>query len=124
VPEPDVTVLVVDDQEPFRSVARDVVRATKGMTLAGEAESGERALAVLGELAPDMVIMDKRMPGMGGVEAARAMLARRPGTVVVLVSVEHPTPELLDASGAAVFLPKARLSPRMLIELWERYGGG
>jgi two-component system, NarL family, invasion response regulator UvrY len=124
VPERDVTVLLVDDQEPFRSVARDVVTATRGMALAGEAETGEDALDTLDELTPDIVIMDKRMPGMGGVEAARAILARRPATVVVLVSVEHPTPELVDASGAAVFLPKSRLSPRMLIELWERYGTG
>jgi len=115
-------VLVVDDQALFRAVMRDVVLATPGMTVAGEAASGEAAVDAVQQLSPRMVIMDKRMPGIGGVEAARLIQARRPQIVVVLVSVENPDAEVLEASGAAAFLHKRRLSPRALTDLWRTYG--
>jgi two-component system invasion response regulator UvrY len=67
--------------------------------------------------------MDKRMPGIGGVEAARRIRDRRPEIVVVLVSVEALDPEVLKASGAAAFLHKRQLSPRALAKLWRTYGG-
>jgi DNA-binding NarL/FixJ family response regulator len=121
---PGVSVLVVDDQEPFRSAVCDVILATAGMTVIGEAASGEAALDAIEALGPQMVIMDKRMPGMGGIAAARAMRTRWPELVVVLVSIEAPTPEATEASGAAVFLPKQRLSPRALAEIWQTYGAG
>ena len=117
-----VSVLVVDDQEVFRAVVRDVVLLTPGMALVGEAASGEAAVDAVEELSPRLVIMDKRMPGIGGIEAARIIRARRPEIVVVLVSVEDPEPEALEASGAVAFLHKRHLSPRGLAELWRTYG--
>jgi two-component system invasion response regulator UvrY len=115
-------VLVVDDQGLFRDVLRDVVLATPGMTLVGEAASGEAAIDAVEELSPRMVIMDKRMPGIGGIEAARLISARRPEIVVVLVSVEVPDPAVLEASGAVAFLHKRQLSPRALADVWRIYG--
>jgi DNA-binding NarL/FixJ family response regulator len=113
---------LIDDQEPFRAVMRDVVLATPGMTVIGEAASGEAAVDAVHELSPRMVIMDKRMPGIGSIEAARLIRARRPEIVVVLVSVENPDAEVLEASSAAAFLHKRRLSPRALVDLWRTYG--
>lgn len=115
-------VLVVDDADPFRALLRDLVEATPGMRCAGEAASGEAALEALEALAPDMVIMDKRMPGIGGIEAARRMRATRPEVVVVLISVEAPQADALEASGAAAFLPKRQLAPSVLAELWRAHG--
>jgi DNA-binding NarL/FixJ family response regulator len=117
-----VRVLVVDDAEPFRALLRDLVEAAPGMTCAGEAESGEAALEVLEALAPDLVIMDKRMPGIGGVEAARRMRDLRPRLVVVLVSIETPQADALEASGAAAFLAKRELAPSVLADLWRAHG--
>jgi DNA-binding NarL/FixJ family response regulator len=117
-----VRVLVVDDQAVFRDVLRDVVRATPGMNLVGDAASGEEAIAAVQALAPRLVVMDKRMPGIGGVEASRVIRARFPDVVVVLVSVEQPTSEMLEASRAVAFLPKRQLSPHVLSELWATYG--
>jgi DNA-binding NarL/FixJ family response regulator len=117
-----VRVLVADDQQVFREAMREVILATRGMMLVGEADSGEAAVAAVDALAPRLVIMDKRMPGIGGVEAARRIRELRPDVVVVLVSVEAPDDEILDASGAAAFLNKRELSPRALRELWETYG--
>ena len=119
-----VAVLVVDDQPTFRSTLRDLVTATPGLLLAGEAESGEAAVEAVASLSPRMVIMDKRMPGMGGVEATRRLVATHPEIVVLLVSVEIPELELMHGSGAAAFLRKQQLSPRALAAVWEEHGGG
>jgi len=120
--DPPVRVLLADDQAVFREVLRDVVLATPGMTPVGEVDCGEAAVAAVEELAPRLVIMDKRMPGIGGVEAARRIRALRPDVVVLLVSVEEPDQEVLDASGAAAYLNKRQLSPRSLAQLWQTYG--
>ena len=115
----EVRVLVVDDNESFRSTMQEVVEATPGFMLAGEADSGEAALAAADALAPQFVIMDKRMPGIGGVEASRRLTERHPATVVLLVSVEEPDPRVRSAAGAAAFARKQELTPRLLARLWQ-----
>jgi DNA-binding NarL/FixJ family response regulator len=117
-----VGVLVVDDQDLFRKAMRDLVCATPELVLVGEAESGEAALEAVETLSPRMVIMDKRMPGIGGVEATRMLSARHPDIVVLLVSVEVPESELMRSCGAAGFLRKQQLSPRVLTEFWRAHG--
>jgi DNA-binding NarL/FixJ family response regulator len=112
----------VDDNAQFREVLRDVVAAVDGMTCVGEATSGEEALDAVARLAPRLVIMDKRMPGIGGIAAARRMADLHPDVVVVLVSVERPRAEQLEQSAAVAFLDKRRLSPRALTELWRSHG--
>jgi DNA-binding NarL/FixJ family response regulator len=120
----DVAVLVVDDQESFRSALRNLVTATKGFVLVGEAASGEAALGAVEELFPRLVIMDKRMPGMGGIEACRVLTGRHPEIVVVLISVEEDLDsEVLRSSGAAEFISKPTLSPAVLREVWRSHGG-
>ena len=114
-----VRVVVVDDQEVFRSVLREVIAATPGMALVGEAASGEQALQAVDELAPQLVIMDKRMSGMGGIEASRRIRDRHPQIVVVLASVEDPTPEVLAASAATTVVHKRELSPAVLMDVWR-----
>jgi DNA-binding NarL/FixJ family response regulator len=118
----EVEVLVVDDKSTFRKALRDLVAATPGLTLVGEAKSGEGALDVIDRLAPRMVIMDKRMPGMGGVAATREITARHPEVVVLLVSVEVPEMELMHQCGAAAFLRKQELTPRALTAVWQAHG--
>ena len=82
-----VRVLVVDDQRPFRVAASAVLRRTPGFELVGEAASGEEAVERVAALAPDLVLMDITMPGMGGIEATRAITAaRRPRPVVFFCS--------------------------------------
>jgi two-component system, NarL family, invasion response regulator UvrY len=120
--ESGVTVLVVDDQEPFREVAKELVAATDGFRLIGEATSGEEALAAADELCPQLVIMDKRLPGLSGAEATRLIKSRHPTVVVVIVSVEEPHAEVLQSSGAAEFIRKQELSPRVLRRIWRTHG--
>jgi chemotaxis response regulator CheB len=119
----DVSVLVVDDQERFRGVLRDLIALARGFALVGEACSGEEATEAVAALLPQLVLMDVVMPGMGGIAAARLILQRRPAPVVVLISVDDPAqhPEA-DSLGAAVpFLRKQELRPLRLRELWETH---
>src|SRR5947209_9586693 len=114
-----VTVLVVDDQRAFRNAMRALIDAAEGFTLVGDATSGEQALDLVDELLPRMVIMDKRMPGMGGIEASRAITARHPTVVVLIASVEEPAAEMLAYSGAAAFVRKQAMSARLLRQVWR-----
>src|SRR5215470_6576805 len=102
----NVQTLVVDDQEAFRDVMRDVVGATPGFELVGEAASGEAALALVGELSPQLVLMDVRMPGIGGIEATRVLARGRPDLPIVLISVEDfdALPTLIRQCGAVAFV--------------------
>ncbi|MGZ4243171.1 MAG: response regulator transcription factor [Solirubrobacteraceae bacterium] len=115
--ESDVSVLVVDDQPSYRAVMRDVVQATPGLRLVGEAASGEDAVGALGQLAAQLVIMDKRMPGMSGLDACRAITERDPEVIVVLCSVEDPDPATAEAHGAAAMIRKQDLSRDRLLEI-------
>ena len=120
----DVGVLTVDDQAVFRSVARAVIGATPGFHFAGQASSGEEALAAVDRINPDLVLIDVRMPGIGGVEAARRIAAAHPGTVVVLISIEGPDDLASDAShcGAAALVRKQDFGPALLRRLWDTHG--
>ena len=111
-----VRVFAVDDQRPFREAARRVVDATAGFAWAGEAGSGEEAVTLVRERAPDIVIMDVRMPDMDGIEAARLLAAACPDVTVLLVSAEplaSPAADLLR-SRAAAFSRKQNFGPALL----------
>jgi chemotaxis response regulator CheB len=114
-----VRVLVVDDSVPCRRAASDVVRTAHGFELTGAARSGAEAVVLTERLRPDLVLLDVRMNGMNGFEAARQILRLRPETVVVLVSAWGA--ETLG-SGAVATLHKRDLKPTVLNELWAEHG--
>jgi two-component system, NarL family, invasion response regulator UvrY len=126
-PRPDrpaVGVVTVDDQAIFRAAAREVIDVTPGFEAVGEAASGEEAIALVGQLDPQLVLVDVRMPGMGGVEAARRIKELRPRAVVVLISLEAPedAPATASASGAVAFVRKQDFNSKMLRGLWVAHG--
>jgi DNA-binding NarL/FixJ family response regulator len=118
-----VQVLTVDDQPVFREAVRALIFSTPGFELAGEASSGAEALSAADRLHPDLVLLDVRMPGLDGIETARILTAKRPDTVVVLVSgheVDDVT-GLADQCGAVALVAKERLRPALLRELWATH---
>jgi DNA-binding NarL/FixJ family response regulator len=118
-----VSVLAVDDQASFRAVLRRVVTATAGFGVVGEAESGESAVELSRSLEPDLVLMDVRMPGIGGIAATARIKELRPSTIVVLVSTTHPE-QLVEAAAdcpADAIVCKGDLRPSLLGELWHMH---
>ena len=120
-----VRVLTVDDQPLFRDAARAVITATRGFEALAEVANGEDALALIGKLRPDMVLLDLGLPGIDGLETARRLTATPDAPLVVLISAEDD-PVLRDSArehGAAGFIVKEDLRPGLLRSLWERHGG-
>lgn len=114
-----VTVLVVDDQLPFRRAAAQMLKHLAGFELVGEARTGAEGVELARRLEPRLVLMDVRLPDIDGTQATRQILAARPSTVVVLVST-YPRPSLpssVATCGAAGFLPKEQLGPETLAAL-------
>jgi DNA-binding NarL/FixJ family response regulator len=116
-----VRVLTVDDQELFRGVARDVIDATPGFESVGEAENGEEALRAVDRLAPELVLLDVRMPGIDGIEVARRLSESHPETLVVLISIEDPLdlPSAIALRDVVPLVRKQDFGPGMLRRLWR-----
>jgi two-component system invasion response regulator UvrY len=110
-----IRTLVVDDDPDFLATMRTILSLDERVDLVAEASDGSQAVELVDELAPDVVAMDVLMPGMGGLEAARRIHARRPDCRVVLVSGSifaegsggQPL-ELAREAGAAAYVPKSR----------------
>ena len=119
----DIPVLVVDDQAPFRTAARSVVERTEGFAFAGEASTGEGAVDQVAVARPALVLLDIKLPGIDGTEAARRILDIAPGTVVFLCSTYAPDdlPSSARTCGAAAYVHKEELSSDLLRRLWAEH---
>jgi DNA-binding NarL/FixJ family response regulator len=141
----EITVLLVDDQELFREGVRVIVDAQPGMRVVGGAADGFEAVELVDALAPDVVMMDIRMPEMDGVEATRQIYAdgrdgarAKPVRVVMLTTfnlddraaeairlgasgflLKDVTPAQLADAIRTVHQGNAVLSPRNLIDLLD-----
>jgi DNA-binding NarL/FixJ family response regulator len=111
-PAAPIRVLVVDDQELVRSGFCVILDAADGITVVGEAATGETAVAAAAEHHPDVVLMDIRMPGMDGLEATRLLSRGSPAPRVVILTTFDLDEYVYEAlrAGASGFLLKD--SPR------------
>lgn len=103
-------VLIVDDHEPFRAIARKLLEVA-GYVVAGEAADAAGALAAVAAEAPDAVLLDVQLPDRDGFSVART-LAREGGPAVVLISSREAEDygRRIEACGARGFIPKSKLS--------------
>jgi DNA-binding NarL/FixJ family response regulator len=104
----NIRVLLVDDQELVRYGFRLMLEAKPGIVVVGEASDGIQAVGAVDRLRPDVVLMDIRMPGVGGIEATRRITGLHPRTRVLVITtydLDEYAFGALDA-GAAGFLLK------------------
>jgi len=80
------TVMLVDDHPLVRAGLATLIRTTEDLHIVGEADGGEQAVTMAGDLKPDVVLMDLSMPGMDGVEATRRILDKQPEIHVVVLT--------------------------------------
>jgi DNA-binding NarL/FixJ family response regulator len=88
--ETPLRILIADDHPVFRQGLRAIIDGAGDMVLVGEAATGLEAVAGVHEHEPDVVLMDLQMPDLGGIEATRRILARRPDVrILVLTMIEQ-----------------------------------
>ncbi len=111
-----IKVLVVDDHDLVRMGITRMLADIAGIKVVGEAASGEDAIRLARELAPQVVLMDVKMPGIGGLEATRKLLRVHPDIRVLAVTVcdEEPFPSRLLKAGAAGYLTKGAALEEMV----------
>ncbi len=118
-------VMLVDDHAVVRMGFRMLLEATDDMTVVAEAETGEAAYQTFQDAAPDVIVMDLAMPGAGGMEAAKRILARDKGARILALSA-HEDPSharhMLKA-GALGYLSK-RSAPEALIDAIRQIAAG
>ena len=95
-------ILIVDDHPVTRDGLRAALAIDETIEVVGEAATGEQAVEMLETVTPDVVFMDVRMPGMGGIEAARVIHERSPATKVVLFTIDESRAAISDAIAAGV----------------------
>ena len=123
-PGPDrVSVLIVDDHGIFRSG----VRAELGelVDVVGEAETVEDAVRGIGELEPDVVLLDVHMPGGGGVEVIRQSADRRSGQRFLALSVSDDPDDVIAVvrAGARGYVTKTITGPELAEAIGRVHGG-
>jgi two-component system response regulator AlgR len=102
-------VLIVDDEPPARERLRRLLGEQAGVEIAGEAGNGEQAVRLAGELCPDVVLLDVRMPGMNGLEAARHLaLFDSPPAVVFTTAYDAYAVEAFEAQAIGYLLKPVR----------------
>ncbi|NTU55896.1 MAG: response regulator transcription factor [Anaerolineales bacterium] len=103
-----VSILIVDDHEVVRNGIRSYLETIKDFDVVGEAESGEKAVKMVSELIPDIVLLDLIMPGMDGVETTRQIKKISPRTQVVVLTSYHEDMHIFPAlkAGAISYILK------------------
>ena len=111
-----IRILLVDDHDLFRAGMGSILRSQDDMVVVGEYSDGEQAIEAVRAEAPDLVLMDVHMPGMGGIEATRKILRIAPQTKIIAVTVlsDDPFPNQLLDAGARGYISKGSGSQEML----------
>ncbi|WP_150304901.1 UvrY/SirA/GacA family response regulator transcription factor [Pseudomonas saliphila] len=120
-----IKVLVVDDHDLVRMGISRMLSDVPGLIVVGEADSGESAIEQARALKPDVVLMDVRMPGIGGLEATRKLILQNKDLKVVAVTVcdEEPFPTRLMQAGGTGYVTKGAALDEMVTAIRKVYAG-
>lgn len=110
-----IRLLLVDDQDLMRQGLKVLLDMEGDISVVGDVGSGEAAVAFMGQNRADVVLMDVRMPGMGGIAATRVIREQHPHTGIIILTTFEDEAYLLDglAAGAAGYLLKATSADRV-----------
>ncbi len=111
-----VKIVVADDHDLVRMGIARMLADVSGFDVVGEAKSGEEALTMARDLHPDVVLMDVKMPGMGGMEATRRILLHNARVKVIAVTSlsDDMFPERLMKAGACGYVTKGASFDEMI----------
>ncbi|MFE2754532.1 response regulator [Actinosynnema sp. NPDC059335] len=115
-PDAPVRVLIVDDQALFREALATLLEVQPGIEVVGEAGDGEQAVRLCAELAPDVVLMDLRMPVLDGIAATHRLRVEQPGVRVLALTTFDDDADVFAAlrAGALGYLLKDVSSARLV----------
>jgi DNA-binding NarL/FixJ family response regulator len=116
MPEPTITVLLVDDHSLVRRGFRRMLEDDAGISVIGEAEDGQQAVDLAAELRPRVVVMDFALPSMNGAVATRQILRTAPQTAILILSM-HSEPAYVHTcleAGALGYLLKNAMDLEMV----------
>lgn len=120
-----INVLIVDDHELVRTGISRILKDERGIKVIGEAGTGEEALQFCRHNAPDVVLMDMNMPGMGGMTATKRIIHFHPDMKVLALSVtcEEPVPTKVMQLGASGFISKHAAPSEMVFAIRKVFSG-
>jgi len=120
-----ISIMLVDDHVVVRSGLRRLLEQNDDMEVIAEAESGEQAYQLFGEYLPDVLVMDMSMPGMGGLEAVRRILARFPAARIVIFSMHENATFATQAltAGARGYVAKSGAADDLVLGIREANAG-
>ncbi|HET8849552.1 MAG TPA: UvrY/SirA/GacA family response regulator transcription factor [Marinobacter sp.] len=120
-----IRVLVVDDHELVRSGITRMLADNPDIEVIGEAESGEDAIDFVRDKRPDIVLMDIRMPGIGGLEATRRILRIDDSIRIIVVTAcaDDPYPTRVMQSGASAYITKGSDIQEMVRAIRKAHSG-
>jgi len=111
-----IGVLIADDNDRFRAGLRALLQAAPETEVAGEATTGDEAIALAARLQPDVILMDIRMPGLNGIEATRRILQTSPHIGILILTMYEDDDSVFAAmrAGARGYLLKGALKAEIL----------
>lgn len=120
-----INVLLVDDHELVRTGIKRILDDVRGFKVVGEAKDGEAAVQFCRQYAPNIVLMDMNMPGMGGLEATKKICRYCPDVKIIVLTVncEDPFPSKVMQIGAHGFLTKGAGSDEMVRAIRSVHAG-
>ena len=120
-----IRVLLADDHAVVRAGYRVLLQNTDDIEVVAEADSGEKACRAFADLQPDIVVMDLTMPGMGGLQAIRRIVARDPNARILVFSMHEDTVFVEQAlqAGAQGYITKSS-APEILVEAIRELASG
>lgn len=121
-----IKVLIADDHLMFREGLTRILSRKKGISIVGQASSGEEAIELFEDLLPDLVILDITMPGINGIETSQKILHEHPDTKIIIVTASEDEDDMIEAlkAGAQGYVLKGASAKDLANAIHTIYKGG